>query len=815
MDDSWAFDRDARGARRVASDRCVGQSRLARALPARAVRMSRGPRALLAWAGIHAASVPMALVPATLAALGSLAPIAAAQTLDLDGVADGPVLPEANAALTMAEELKAQAADFERDAARLTAEAKAGMLARARLRTLAAYLLQVGAGRPWDESAAVVAGMRASLIATRGDALVAAACAGLSVRDGRALTPTRSAEALAAVEAIGVIRLDGVRAAAAKRGARSSIELIAALAEALDPVERLAEAVEGTPRSDCWPVLPGDGGSPRAEDARIGSISPATVGDAARALKDAPARMAAEAALAAIFRAPGDPHGATDLQLVGEVVEAMRTLDGERDIRPALIPEAAIDAVNASIARALAGIVVDDREVRDGARVRLLERTAAIGAALASVTLARRAEIGAIDRKALAHAADSLLASGGEDDPVSMVRLRLRAIRRIGAAIAFAESIRSADTATPPRDLREFARQLDRDARIALRSLPESIERAAGDLEGGDPAVVSAIERIGELATERDRLARLQRIVDQIASIRPAATKGAAQTARRIARLLLDPLKRTDAARAFAALDLQAASCMPFPFEEELKRGTDRAIALTGGEPQRLVEAAAAIRGRWADAVARGDLGGPSSRRLVETAQLLAALRDIDQLEEPVDRSKGDRLATWGPWVARRATLAPAMADLSARTKLAARALLASEGGGDDAAFARDLSELSRALPLVRFVARLERRVGPMLRTPPESMEAALAPLVTGPHPDSFLVGEWARFETMGRALLEHEGARRRGDRSLEAALGDYLASLAADLERAAFGLDPVPGVIPGFDGSVPTEDEGRDRRRR
>ena len=103
MDDSWALDRDARGARRVASDRCVGQSRLARALPARAVRMSRGPRALLAWAWIHAASVPMALVPATLAALGSLAPIAAAQTLDLDGVADGPVLPEANAALTMAE----------------------------------------------------------------------------------------------------------------------------------------------------------------------------------------------------------------------------------------------------------------------------------------------------------------------------------------------------------------------------------------------------------------------------------------------------------------------------------------------------------------------------------------------------------------------------------------------------------------------------------------------------------------------------------------------------------------------------------------
>jgi hypothetical protein len=156
------------------------------------------------------------------------------------------------------------------------------------------------------------------------------------------------------------------------------------------------------------------------------------------------------------------------------------------------------------------------------------------------------------------------------------------------------------------------------------------------------------------------------------------------------------------------------------------------------------------------------------------------------------------------------------MSDLSARTRLAARSLVAAERGtGDDAAFTRDLAELTRALPLVRLVARLDRRVGPLLRTPPDSMEAALAPLVTAPHPDAFLVGEWARLEMMGRALFEHEGARRRGDRALEAALGDFLAALATDLERAAFGVAPASGPIPGFDGSAAPEEERGDRRRR
>jgi hypothetical protein len=658
--------------------------------------------------------------------------------------------------------------------------------------------------------------MRLALVAVRGDALIAAACAGVSARDGRALPAARLEEALRAVDAIGAIGLDRVRAAAAGRDGPSSVDLVAALAMALDPVERLAEAVEGTPRSECWPVLADGDGMAGGAEASGPATSLAEAREEARALRDERTRAAAEAAIAAIVAAPEDPHAATDLALVGKAVGTMRKLDEERESRPTLVSATAVETVNAAVAHALDGLVGGERQARETARLGLLERTEAVAVALQAVDAARSSEIGVNDRKSLANAADRLLESGRGDDSAPLVRLRLRAIRRIGHALDAAARIRDAGTASPPRDLREFARELDRDARIALRSLPESIERAAGDLEGGDPAVVSALERIGELAAERDRLERLQRIVQEIGSIRPAAARGAAQTARRIARLLLDPLKRTDAARAFAALDLQAGSCMPFPFEEELKRGTDRAIALTGGEPQRLVEAAAAVRGRWADAVARGDLGGPSSRRLLEVAELLAALRDIEQLEDPVDRGAGDRLATWGPWIARRATLAPAMSDLSARTRLAARALLASEGGaGDDADLARDLAELTRALPLVRLVARLDRRVGPLLRTPPDSMEAALAPLVTAPHPDAFLVGEWSRLETMGRALLEHEGARRRGDRTLEAALGDFLAALATDLERAAFGVAPAPGPIPGFDGSAAPEEEKGERRRR
>jgi hypothetical protein len=770
-----------------------------------------------------------ALVACAIGWAGLLTPTArvCAQTLDLGGSIDGPVLPADGAAHELAEQLKAEAAGFERDAARLTAEAQSGMRARARLRTIASYLLQVGADRPWDESAAVAAGMRMTLVAIRADAVVAAACNGTSVRDGRPLTRSRLEAALRAVDAIGATTLDEIRAAAASRGRRSSLDLVTALAKALEPVRRLCEAVEDSSPLDCWPMLPfdsNDAGGPVARDDE--ALRPKIA-----ALSDAALRSAVQAALDGIDARGPDPFARGDLALVADAVDAAASVEAACAAKPSLADasaaSASLDAVRGALERlaggdATAGNGPEGQRSgdRDGGRASdrllLLERTAAMRTALEAMDAARTPGTGTNERKALQATANRLLESAAPDATDETLRLQLRALRRIDGALRAVSAIRSGEAAAPPRDLREFARELDRDARLALRSLPGALEDAAADLRSAEPAAIAAIDRVGHLAAERARLQRLQEIVDGIASIRPSASKGASQTARRIARLLLDPLKRDDAARAFAALDLQASSCLPFPFEDELKRATDRAIDLTGGEPQRVVDAAARTRARWADAVARGDLGGVAASRLVETARLLEALRDIDQLESPVDRAAGDRLSTWGPWVARRATLAPAMQDLGARTRLACRALVAADSTADEAGPAvRDLEQLATAIPLVRLVARLERRMTPLLRAPADTLASALAPLVEGPHPDSYLVDEWPRFESLARALLEHEGARRRGDRALEAALDTYLAALCIDLELAAFGSSPVPGPVPGFDGR--TEEPGgsaRDRRR-
>ncbi|MFM7259832.1 MAG: hypothetical protein ACKO3W_04435, partial [bacterium] len=234
---------------------------------------------------------------------------------------------------------------------------------------------------------------------------------------------------------------------------------------------------------------------------------------------------------------------------------------------------------------------------------------------------------------------------------------------------------------------------------------------------------------------------------------------------------------------------------LPFAYEEELKRRTDRALVLTGGRAAEVVDAAGVLRKRWAEALGAGTMVGLDAERMLRAARLLSCLRDLDQIEEPVTREKGDRLAQWGGWASRRAALSPAAQDLVARAVLACQSLLAAKSTEGDAQFERDVAALERAIPLVTLTARLERLVVPALASQDNDLAAMLAPLVQSPAPDSFLAAERSALATVDRVLFESEFARRKGDNRTRDALAAYLAEVCSEISTRAFGapmaLDP------------------------
>jgi len=371
---------------------------------------------------------------------------------------------------------------------------------------------------------------------------------------------------------------------------------------------------------------------------------------------------------------------------------------------------------------------------------------------------------------------------------------------------------------------------LDRDARIAVQALPPAFAAMAGDpSRSADPDALSTVARVVTLEADRARLDQLQALIDRVGGVQPKAGRGFAGVARRLARMLLDPIKRAEAQVAFNAVESQAAAVLPFPFEEELLRETPRATALTGGNARRVAEIAAAMRVAWAEELGRGAIGGPAAQRVSLVARYCAALRDVAQLSAPITREEGDRLATWGGWGARRALLAPAAVDLDARAVLASRSLVAMGPQGDTAGvagdfakdftkdftgdFTKDLGSIEQELPLVRLAARLERTLGTALDADPDSVAAMIAPVVKAPRPDAALAREWGRLLTLNRVLLEAEFARRSGNLAYRAALAEYGAVLAGDIETSAFGAPPVVAAVPGFDGTA--EAEPRDEPRR
>jgi len=773
---------------------------------------------------------------------------ASAQTLDLDGVRAGPRLPAENGALDLAQALEDERSALEAASAGFRDEARASAHARMRLRQVAVSLLRSGANRPWSESAPTVLGLRVANLLRPADAAIEAAAAGRRLRDGRPLPEIDARKALEAVALLGAAPLDRLHAAV-RGDAADPAKIISELARVLGPLAVIVGIVEEAEPANPWPP---DLRTPSGAAAASPRASPEASVPASLALDSLRARLArleagcaqasrddgCRAALAPIgaiiARAAADP--VADRALLRGVAAALRLAEwiasAEATPPPRPIDEATIALVRSRLAsaaeagaRALAAEAEErdptdasappeEREPsmddRDGAGHAEGSRTLAELVALEAIVDAcdgmlavRRMQASSdLARKALSEAIAALVAAA--DRGGASARAAVRAAARIAEACAAAERLERGAAGEAPREYREVVRALDREARIALRALPDAFRNLASEpARATDPGALAPLTRVQTLDADRARIVAMQGLVARIAAVRPRATQAIEGSTRRLARLLLDPIKRSDAQRGFASVEAMAEAAFPLPFEDELLRRSDRAMALTTGQPERVLEIAAEARIAWAEAVARGDLGGEDAVWLDEVARFLGALRDLSALSAPVTRAEADRLASWGGWASRRALIAPATVDLEARAGLAARSLVASAASGDRRDFRRDLAALERGLPLVRLVARLERAIAPALDAVPSTTAAMLAPLVHGPGPDAAFVREWPRLLMLDRALIESEYARRKGTTALRDELALFMAELARDIEVGAFGAAAAIAAVPGFDGSV------------
>ena len=741
-----------------------------------------------------------------------------AQTLDLDGVSKGPALTAVNAANDLGRQLEDEARTLLVEAGRLTAEAQTGLQARAKLRNLAAFLLQNGAERPWDESAPVVMGMRVAGMLKRCDGLIGSTLAARRVDE----TPLKTGDArlaIAALERLARSTLDQVRAAAAAKPKDMPALLTDALALTLAPLVELAQIVEGTSLDDPWPILP----SARLMETRRANAR-ATVqslrAKAAGLTTNAVVESVAKALTAVELRSAASTT-AVDLGLIESAIDTLLVLQQMAAGRPPLpMPLMAIQQASDRLTQSLSDLGLGANALAQAPRMQLAALATTSRVAQLMLSMRDGDMVSDADRIAFSEASAALL--GGElsgDD-----RARARVATRIEAACDASQRL-TANTGTsaseqPLKDLKDVTRALDRDVKAAIKPLPATFARMAADpAAAADPALLSALDRVLMLDEDLSRVLRLQSLVDSLTGIRPKAGRGFAKHARLMARMLLDPLKRANGQAAFASLEAQFAQAIPFAYEEELQRRTDRALVLTGGEAAKILEIAGTARAQWADALSRGDFAGPASVRLERIARLCACLRDLDPLDPSVTREGGDRLAMWGGWASRRAVIAPAALDLTARSVLACKTMVRPESkdsAGRDAMtqFEQDVAALERAIPIVRLVSQLERSVVPMMTAPSNTVVALLAPLVSAAAPDAYLVREAPRLQVIDRALFESEFARRSGNLMIRDALAAFIATIAKDVSQSAFGAPVKVMAIPGFDGSNDADANGSTKDR-
>lgn len=756
----------------------------------RCLRRASAPRLLLRLRGAAAATLALAVAGA-----------APAQGLALDPVPPAPALADQGATIALVATLTDEIRSLESrmpEEIQANARLRATILARVQLRRLALDLLARGAEPGGVRDALAMYGFRLADVRRRTDLLLGSfaddslrvgtppAPLGVRLRDLAERRLRRfvevSPKAFAASTLADRDQVDATVAAATRdlgdalailegmwtgedlgSGWPTSDEIVAVRSTGGRPVS----APDAEPRPDGDDLRSADPCDPTTRETLLPATAAAVGRRCAAGDVDVPElRIAVALALAA---ASAEWLTANERDLLDRRAAALVDGSGERDLLSA-------QAEMLTTERRLAAALASARQARE------LDRDTVTG----TVRLALFG--GAADGNVLA------------DDPPRLAR----AIRRLSDALelsALARSRKPDDSL--PRDMRQLARDFERAygrcESSTYERLPALLTR---DDALSDPELVSLIPTQRDALADLDRIASAQRLVDAIAGVRPSAARKVAQHVRTMLRWMLDPSRRAAALTAFEALERQVALFSPLPFESELRQESAEAISLTAGQPRALANAIDSARAAWADGWASGEGGGAAAKRMLLLYRLLRLMDAFAAgVATPDERNDIALLTRWGAFHATRASMSPAMVDLTASLKLAANAATS----GNDEVLATELGRLDRHTPMVQVVGRLLDELRPWLDSRPGSAAGVLAAIREPPQRDAWGFAARDRVASLARFARELDHVRRGGERDAEGPLLSYLADLSRSiLETLGQERSPVPPLPPLAEPTLP-----------
>ncbi len=731
------------------------------------------------------------------------------QVLNLDAAPAGPTLSASNAASTLAQQLTLEAEQIEQALLQQSGHERVASEARACLRRSGAFLLGPTAARPWGESSAVVAGLRLARMRASIDALLAAFANERRVDDAAthaSLSMEELSNADAMLREFSNEALDSVRRADPADTEAMSI----ALAQAMQPLADAVALLEGREIPNPWPGI-----------ARVAPVGDAFVmrdmtphrSDAnslrAQLEKDQSLSTSLRAALIAALA----PELPIPLQSRAERVEPLVRL-ALRARTAGLLTAEAIFSLDAEIQAACDAIRLggptpsgdpEHPQASDAvspAPLSSVEQCAPEMSALLTmidgrIKLDRQPEKLHETLRAIANAFAVSQFGGGATAGAD----RRSAMERCGEVMVFLATIRLQQVDDLSPELNLIARQLVRDGRAAELSALRSLEQvAAGGTSFADPEVISAIERIRTLTVDCRELNQLSMTVDRITALKPSLAPAMDRRARLIAKLLTDKLKRPDAIRALQTLQAQTARYAPFPLEERLKRDDAALTELCGSSCAAIAQLGAARRLAWAESWARGDTDSPEFAKMDRFTRLARAIEVLAGREDSaISRRVTDSISLWGNWCVSRASFVPATMDSAALLRLACASLRA----GEEERFDADLMRLEATIPIAALVELLRKELGSGFTNRPITAAAEIAPVAIKPPPHAWMAHQRAQFAVFCRTMLELEGARSRGDTTLENSLRDFASSTAHDLNEI---MEPTPratGQIPSIDAAI------------
>ena len=739
---------------------------------------------------------------------GPRATNAHAQILNLDVAPSGPALPKLNAASALAQELINEAEQIEQSLLQQAGHERIASEARACLRRTGALLLGPNDARPWSESAAVVAGLRLARMRSNVDSLL------------QAFSNERRAESAATQAAFTMAELISVDRSL-QEFAGSALELMRradpanaevlgnAAADALAPLADAIVVLEGRELPNPWP---------RSQTRAPSGESLATLSTLDRPCDPATIelRVANETGLSDAFRdailaslakdrpLPLDARAMRIEPLVHLAISARRS-GVLRDATLAVLEAECISAclaIRDGVPSTNADNLADTATPRMQASPLLsIERCAV---ELASLLMQIKQRI-ALDREP-EKVHDSLRVLANEcatarfGTSVDDGEARRAALERCNEVLSLAIMARMQPAHDFGRELQDIALQLERDSRNAELSALRSLEQiASGATSFADPETVSALERVRSLTMDRLDLKELSNTVDRITALKPSLAVEMDRRARLIARLLVDKFKRPDAIRALSALRDQTAQYAPFPLETRLKRDDAALTDSCGSSCAAIGEIGGARRIEWAQSWARGDTDSSAFARMDRFVRLTRALRTIaGRPDSTISRRVTDSISMWGNWCVSRAAFVPATTDGAALLRLACASLLA----GSEEQFDADLNRLEATIPIATLVESLGA-VGGSYINAPVAASSDIAPLAVRAPTDAWLLSERARFAVLCRSLLELEGARTRGDATLELSLRAFASSIAQDLNNIIDPPAKPTGQIPSIDTAI------------